>query len=186
VRLIVGLGNPGARYRATRHNAGAMVIDELAREAETGARAFRCHSLACAATVAGEPVLLAKPLTYMNLSGEAVRSLLDECGLDPTQLILVCDDLNLPFGRIRIRERGSAGGHKGMESVIRSLDSDEFVRVRLGIGQEDMPEAKAGFVLAEFPADQAAELKEMVARGAQAVRCIIREGTSRAMSVFNA
>ena len=180
------MGNPGARYQATRHNAGAMVIDELAREAETGAWSFRCHSLVCVANVAGEPALLAKPLTYMNLSGEAVFSLLEECSLDAKQLILVYDDLNLPFGRIRIRERGSAGGHKGMESVIRRLDSDEFIRVRLGIGQEDMPEAKAGFVLSEFTAGQAEALQEMIARAVRAVRCIIGESTSRAMSDFNA
>ncbi len=180
------MGNPGARYQATRHNAGAMVLDELAREAQTGAWTSRCHSMVCAATVAGEPALLAKPLTFMNMSGQAVRSLLDELGLDPKQLILIYDDVDLPFGRIRVRQRGSAGGHKGMESVIRMLETDEIIRVRVGIGQEDMPEEKAGFVLSEFPPDRAEDLKEMIARAAQAVRCIIAEGVSRAMSVFNA
>ncbi len=186
MKLIVGLGNPGARYESTRHNVGYMVLDEMARAASTGAWSAKCHSLVCPATVAAEPVLLAKPLTFMNISGQAVRLLLDESGLDPKELILVLDDLNLPFGRIRIRERGSSGGHNGMESIICMLNSDEIIRVRLGIGQEDMPEEKAEFVLSSFPPDRVADLKEMIARAALAVRWIIAEGASRAMSVFNA
>ncbi len=186
MRLIIGLGNPGTRYQSTRHNVGYRVLDELAQEAQTGAWLTKCHSLVCTATVAAEPVLLAKPLTFMNLSGQAVRFLLDEYRLDPKELILVLDDLNLPFGRMRVRERGSSGGHNGMESIIRMLNSDEIIRVRLGIGQEDMPEEKAGFVLSDFPPDRAAELKAMIARAALAVQCIIAEGASRAMSVFNA
>ena len=186
MKLIVGLGNPGARYESTRHNVGYMVLDELAQEAQNGAWSARCHALVCAVTVAAKPALLAKPLTYMNLSGQAIRSLLDEYRLDPKELILVLDDLNLPFGRIRIRERGSSGGHNGMESIICMLDSDEIIRVRLGIGQEDMPDEKAGFVLSDFSPDQAAELKAMITRAALAVRCIVAEGASRAMSDFNA
>ncbi len=186
MRLIVGLGNPGARYESTRHNVGYMVLDELAREAHTGAWSATCHSLVCTAALAAEPVLLAKPLTFMNLSGQAVRFLLDEYRLNPSALVLVLDDLDLPFGRIRIRERGSSGGHHGMESIIRMLESDEIVRVRLGIGQDDMPGEKAGFVLADFPPDRMPDLEAMIARAALAVRCIIAEGVSRAMTVFNA
>ncbi len=186
MRLIVGLGNPGARYESTRHNVGYMVLDELAQTAQAGLWSPKCRSLVCKATVAAEPVLLAKPLTFMNLSGQAVGALLDEYGIDPKELILVLDDLNLPFGRIRVRERGSSGGHHGMESIIRMLDSDEIIRVRLGIGQEPMPEEKAGFVLSDFPPDQTEELKAMIMRAALAIRCIIEEGAPRAMSVFNA
>lgn len=186
MRLIVGLGNPGEHYQSTRHNVGYRVLDELARESRAGPWTTACRAHVCTATVAAEPAILAKPLTFMNLSGQAVRSLLDEYRLDPKDLILVLDDLDLPLGRIRIRERGSSGGHKGMESIIQILDSDEIVRVRLGIGQEDMPEEKAGFVLADFPPDRAAEARVMVTRAVLAVRCIVAEGASRAMSVFNA
>jgi PTH1 family peptidyl-tRNA hydrolase len=186
VRLIAGLGNPGARYEQTRHNVGFMVLDELARGAQAGTWSKQCQSLVCVATIAAQPVLLAKPLTFMNVSGDAIRLLLDRYGVDPKDLILIVDDLNLSLGRIRIRERGSSGGHHGMESIIRMLDSDEIIRVRLGIGQENMPEDKAEFVLANFPPDQEEELKEMVARAAQSVRCLVSDGVSRAMSVFNA
>lgn len=186
MRLIVGLGNPGARYESTRHNVGYMVLDEIAREAQAGAWSATSHSQVCTASLAAEQVLLAKPLTFMNLSGQAVRALLDEYRLAPKELVLVLDDFSLPLGRIRIRERGSSGGHNGLESVIRMLNSDEIIRVRLGIGQEDMPEEKAEFVLSDFPPDHMPDLKGMIDRAALAVRCIIAEGVSRAMSVFNA
>lgn len=182
----MGLGNPGARYERTRHNAGFMVIDELAREARTGAWTNQCQALACTAAIAGQQALLAKPLTFMNASGRAVQLLLAEYRLDPSQAVLVLDDLNLPLGRIRIREQGSSGGHLGLESVLQLLNSDAIVRVRLGIGQENMPEDKAEFVLSDFPPGSSAEVNEMIARAAQAVRMIVADDLSRAMSVFNA
>lgn len=185
MKLIVGLGNPGRRYEGTRHNAGYRVVEALAREAGSPAWWPRGKSLAAEGTLAGEPVILAKPLTYMNDSGHAVRFLLDVSRLDPSGLVVILDDLDLPFGRIRIRERGSAGGHHGMESIIRMLESEEFIRVRLGIGEENMPEDKAGFVLAEIPPGRAAEWDEMIARAARAVACIVADGASRAMSLFN-
>jgi len=186
VRLIVGLGNPGARYERNRHNAGYMVIDELARDLQTGSWSTRCQSRVCAATIAAEQVVLAKPLTFMNASGRAVQLLLAEFPVDPKGLIVVLDDLNLPLGKIRIRERGSAGGHLGLESVVQTLCSDEIIRVRLGIGEENMPEDRADFVLSDFPPDSTAKLAEMTARAAQAVKMMITDGVSRAMSVFNA
>jgi PTH1 family peptidyl-tRNA hydrolase len=186
VKLIVGLGNPGLRYRQTRHNAGFMVIDELARELQTGAWSPQCRSLVSTATIAGQEALLAKPLTFMNNSGRAVQLLLDEYRIDSREMIVILDDLNLPVGRIRIRERGSAGGHRGMESIIGTLNSDEIIRVRLGIGEENMPEDKAEFVLSDFSPGREPELKEMIARAAQAVRAMSSDGMSRAMSVFNA
>jgi peptidyl-tRNA hydrolase, PTH1 family len=184
--LITGLGNPGARYERTRHNAGFMVIDELARDAQAGAWSIQCRSLVSTATIAAHQVLLAKPRTFMNVSGWAVQLLLAEYRLDPRDMIVILDDLNLPLGRIRIRERGSAGGHHGMESIIGTLGSDEVVRVRLGIAEDAMPEDKAGFVLAPFPRDRDTDLNEMIARAGQAVRTMISDGVSRAMSVFNA
>jgi PTH1 family peptidyl-tRNA hydrolase len=130
--------------------------------------------------------VLAKPLTFMNASGIAVQLLLAEFPVDLKELIVILDDLNLPLGKIRIRERGSAGGHLGLESVVRMLNSDEIIRVRLGIGEEIMPEDKAAFVLADFPPDSTAKLEEMTTRAAQAVKLMITDGVSRAMSVFNA
>jgi PTH1 family peptidyl-tRNA hydrolase len=180
------LGNPGARYERTRHNAGFRVVEELAREARAQEWSRRCRSLVCRATIGGEPVVLAKPLTYMNLSGEAVRLLLTGFGADPKEMILILDDLNLPMGRIRVRERGSSGGQLGLESVLRTLGGEEIIRVRLGVGEQEMPGDKAGFVLSELPPEKDAGLHEMVVRAAQAVRMIITDGVSKAMSVFNA
>jgi len=185
-RLVVGLGNPGARYAATRHNVGFMVADELARGAHAGPWTIRCRSMVCEVEVEGHPVVLAKPLTYMNLSGHAVRQLLEECGCTPEALILILDDLNLPFGRVRVRSRGSAGGHRGLESVIAALDSDGIARVRLGIGEGVIPADKAGFVLSEFPPAHERGLNEMIIRAAAAVRAIVSEGVEKAMSAFNA
>ena len=186
MRLIVGLGNPGVRYERTRHNVGYKVIEELAREAQTGSWSMQCRSLITAATIATQPALLAKPLTFMNASGLAVQLLLEEYRVSAKELILILDDLNLPLGRIRIRERGSAGGHNGMESVILALNSEEIMRVRAGIGEENMPDDKAEFVLSDFPPGKAAEAEEMISRAAQAVRSIITDGVSRAMAVYNA
>jgi PTH1 family peptidyl-tRNA hydrolase len=185
-RLVVGLGNPGARYAVTRHNVGFMVVDELASRLHAGPWAARCRSLICETTLQRRTVILAKPLTYMNLSGQAVRLLLGECGFTLEELVLVLDDLNLPFGKIRVRNRGSAGGHRGLESVISALESDSFVRVRLGIAEDDIPADKAAFVLSEFPGTREQELSEMLCRAAEAVRTIVGDGVEKTMSVFNA
>ncbi len=184
--LIIGLGNPGQRYARTRHNAGFMVVDALAREAGAARWSEECRSLVCGADIAGKPALLAKPLTYMNLSGQAVRMLLGENRLTLREAVLIVDDFNLPFGRIRLRPRGSAGGHHGLESVIRAVESDEFLRVRLGIGEETAPQDRAEFVLSEFPPGRDEELGDMIRRAGAAVRMILSDGVARAMSVFNA
>jgi peptidyl-tRNA hydrolase, PTH1 family len=185
-KIVVGLGNPGKRYAGTRHNAGSMVVDLLAGECGRAAWVPECESLVCRAEIGGREVLLAKPLTFMNRSGEAVRLLLEESGLAVSDLILVVDDFNLPFGRVRVRRRGSAGGHNGLESVIRILDTGEFIRIRLGIGETDMPVDKAVFVLDAFPPGQREELREMIMKACAAVKMVLSDGVSRAMSVFNA
>lgn len=185
-RLVVGLGNPGARYASTRHNVGFMTVDEFARATKAGPWAVRCRSMVCEATVDGHPVVLARPLTYMNLSGHAVELLSAEFGCSLDALIVILDDLNLPFGRIRVRRRGSAGGHHGLESVIAALGSEEITRIRLGIGEDETPDDKAGFVLSEFPAARRQELNEMIHRAADAVRTIVSEGVEKAMSACNA
>lgn len=185
-RLVVGLGNPGARYAATRHNVGFMVVDELACATGAGPWTIRCRSMACDTTIDGRAVVLAKPLTYMNLSGHAVRLLLEQFSGAPEALVLVLDDLNLPFGRVRVRRRGSAGGHHGLESVIGAIGTEEITRIRLGIGGDETPVDKAGFVLSEFPAGSGQELSGMIRRAAEAARIIVSEGVEKAMSVCNA
>jgi PTH1 family peptidyl-tRNA hydrolase len=184
-RVIVGLGNPGEPYARNRHNVGFMVLEALAREA-SGAWSSSMLSRACRIDIGGYPVLLAEPLTYMNHSGKAVQALLSALGLDPRDLLLVADDLNLPLGRIRIRERGSAGGHHGLESILTLLNTDEIARVRLGIGEEQMPMDKADFVLSDFPPGKQAELDVMLSRAGNAVKAILSDGVAKTMAIFNA
>jgi PTH1 family peptidyl-tRNA hydrolase len=186
LKLIIGLGNPGERYSATRHNAGFMVIDALARAARVERWSDRCRSLVCEATIAGHPAILAKPLTYMNLSGPAVSLLLTEHQVPLQDALLIVDDFNLPFGRIRLRARGSAGGHHGLESIIRAVESEDFPRIRLGIGEENPPEDKAEFVLSDFPPERITELNDMIQRAGGAVSMILSDGLTKAMSAFNA
>ena len=180
------MGNPGEQYARTRHNAGFMVADALARE--RGAQEWRreCESLACCTQIAGTQVAIAKPLTYMNLSGHAVNLLLMRYSLSPCELVVVLDDLNLPFGGIRVRERGSSGGHLGLESILRVLGTDEVPRVRLGIGEGNTPADKAEFVLSEFRPEHERDLDHMIARAARAVEMMIADGIEKTMSVFNA
>jgi len=182
--IVVGLGNPGERYARTRHNAGFMTVDLLARGAGGWRRERR--SLICLASLEGRPAVLAKPLTYMNLSGLAVEELRESYEAAPEDFIVALDDTSLEFGRIRIRKRGSAGGHHGLESVIRSLRTDEFIRVRLGVGEEEMPEERAEFVLSDFPRSREEAVEEMVRRAGEAVHSILRDGVEKAMSAYNA
>jgi peptidyl-tRNA hydrolase, PTH1 family len=180
------LGNPGARYARTRHNAGFLAVDALAGEASNGGGwEVECQALVRRCTIAGQPVVLAKPLTFMNLSGHAVHLLLERYPVGTEGIIVALDDLNLPFGRIRIRERGSAGGHRGLESVLRAVSSEEVVRVRLGIGEEASPDDVPDFVLSEFPGNREVELREMLLRARTALTTILTEGAAKAMSVFN-
>ncbi len=185
-RVVVGLGNPGDRYAHNRHNAGFMVVDALAREA--GVRSWSTISLAqsCRVELSGRPLLLIKPLTFMNRCGESLRMLRNANGMVSEDLLVVLDDLSLPLGRIRIRERGSAGGHHGLESILQAMESDEILRLRLGIGEEQMPADKAEFVLSDFPPGIRPDVDEMIARACEAVRTIVRDGAAKAMAVFNA
>ncbi len=186
LKIVVGLGNPGKQYARTRHNAGHMVIDALASEFAKESWHKQCLSLVCRAELGGSRVLLAKPQTFMNRSGEAVLRLIERHKPALADILLVVDDFNLSFGRIRIRKSGSAGGHNGLESVFQTLQTLNFIRVRLGIGEQDMPGDKAGFVLEEFPPERGEELKDMITRASDAVVMILSGGVSKAMSVFNA
>jgi peptidyl-tRNA hydrolase, PTH1 family len=183
--LIVGLGNPGEQYNQTPHNLGFLVIDALA--ARHGIRVSRPDSKALtgAGEIAGKAVMLAKPQTYMNLSGVAVAPLVMKHSVPVEKLVVVYDELDLPWMTLRIRPRGSAGGHRGMESVIRSLGTQEIARVRLGIHPDHPVRDGAEFVLAPFRRSQMEELDELLQRGAEAVESIIAEGVDKAMAKFN-
>jgi PTH1 family peptidyl-tRNA hydrolase len=185
MRLIVGLGNPGERYRRTRHNLGFMVLDSLA--ARAGARRGREESgaLVSAGELGGESVLLIKPMSFMNRSGGPVLGLLRAYGSEPRDLVVVLDDVALPLGELRIRERGGHGGHNGLRSVIEVLGSEEFPRLRIGIRRDDAEDELADYVLSEFPKEDVLIVQEMVGYGADAVESIVREGVATAMNRFN-
>src|SRR5262249_53676495 len=186
MKLIVGLGNPDPEYEITWHNLGFRVIDRLATRA--GVRRFRCESEAriAPAHLADEAVLLVKPQTYMNLSGNAVRPLLERYGLgDPGNLIVVCDDIALPLGMIRVRGQGSAGGQKGLKSVIERLGTQEFGRVRLEIKPDHPVDDLAEFVLSRIPRRQDSEVGQMIDTAADAVELVAKKGLGEAMQAFN-
>ena len=184
-KIIVGLGNPGRKYARTRHNIGFMAVEALAREAYGKWTPFML-SRVCRADISGLPVLLVEPLTYMNNSGKAVHALLSSLHRKARDLLLMLDDFNLPFGRIRIRERGSDGGHHGLESIQNLLKTDEILRVRMGVGEERMPEDRIDFVLSEFPKDKEAGLEEMIIKSGNAVKSLLSNGVSKTMAIFNA
>ena len=183
--LVVGLGNPGTEYAQTPHNLGFRAADRLAER--NGIRVSRKESMALAGqgVVGGRTALLAKPQTFMNLSGPWVQALLSKLKLDVSRLILIYDDLDLPAGSIRIRPSGSAGGHHGVESVIRSVGSAEFPRIRLGIHPGYPVRDGAQFVLAPLGKAQLKEQDALLDEAAQAVECIISEGVEKAMTKFN-
>lgn len=184
--LIVGLGNPGSEYAETRHNLGFMVVDKLAAGAGVTAKRRECQSRVGNALIENRRVTLVKPQTFMNLSGEAVRCLTAKYEVsvaDP--LIVISDDLALPFGTIRLRERGSAGGHNGLKSIIEALGTNEFIRLRIGIQPEHPISDAKRFVLDNFTRTEKASLDEILERAAEAVRSILRDGSAKAMSLFN-
>jgi PTH1 family peptidyl-tRNA hydrolase len=184
--LIVGLGNPGSRYEWTRHNCGFLVIDELGRRAGRTVRISECQALTARTTLGGEEVMLAKPQTYMNLSGVAVGALREKYERDGlSSLLVISDDLALPFGKIRVRGQGSAGGHNGLKSIIAKLGTPEFPRVRLGIAPDHPLNDTSDFVLSEFPRSDRDALAEMVARAADAVEAVLTIGIAGAMSKYN-
>jgi peptidyl-tRNA hydrolase, PTH1 family len=182
---VVGLGNPGERYRRTRHNLGFMVVDELASRHARVRPHEEGEALVLAAPLGTQEVLLVKPLTFMNRSGVAVERLLADHGGTPADLVVVVDELALPLGEIRVRERGSHGGHNGLRSLIEVLGTEDFARVRLGVGQGELPEDLAGYVLSDFPQDDVLVVQEAVGWAADAVTCLITEGPSQAMNRFN-
>jgi len=179
VKLIVGLGNPGIEYQFTPHNLGFLAVDRIASDFGAEVRNPQCRALTGKVTIGNEAVLLAKPETFMNLSGLSVRELLESHELKPeTDLIVIYDELDLPIGSIRIRERGSSAGHNGMKSIIGALGSQEFLRIRLGIA----PETR---ILKPFTKKQLKVVDEMLDLTEEAVKVIFTEGRGAAMNRFN-
>ncbi len=183
--LIVGLGNPGLEYEWTRHNLGFMVIDKLARDAGAEVKRRECSSLVGRAELEGQKVELVKPQTFMNLSGGAVGCLLAKREASAASLLVISDDLALPLGSIRIRPQGSAGGHNGLKSIIASLGSNEFIRLRIGIQPEHPTADVKSFVLEPFPRAARAQVTEIIDRSAEAARTILRDGVLKAMAEYN-
>ena len=187
MKLIVGLGNPGSDYEWTRHNLGFMLIDKLAHDEGIVVSRRECSSLVGRGEIEAVRAKLAKPQTFMNLSGQAVSCLLAKFNTEApvSQLIVISDDLALPLGKIRIRERGSAGGHNGLKSIIASIGTDEFVRLRIGIQPEHPISDAKRFVLDTFSRSERAIVKEVLEQSANAIRMIIRDGALKAMAQFN-
>jgi PTH1 family peptidyl-tRNA hydrolase len=185
--LVVGLGNPGNDYERSRHNLGFMLIDKLAGDEGIDVKRRECQSQVGRGAVEGSAVKLVKPQTYMNLSGEAVACLLAKHKLaDPGEnLIVISDDLALPFGKIRIRARGSAGGHNGLKSIIGAVGTNEFTRLRIGIQPEHPVSDAKRFVLDSFSGAARPEVEKILERSAEALRAILRDGVLKAMTEYN-
>jgi PTH1 family peptidyl-tRNA hydrolase len=183
--LVVGLGNPGPEYEATPHNLGFLVVDRLAER--NGIRVSRKENMAFTGlgSIAGKAVVLAKPQTFMNLSGSAVRGLMERYGLGASQLLVVYDELDLAFGSLRIKPKGSGAGHNGMKSVLGSVGTEEIVRVRLGIHPGHPVEDGVKFLLSPFQRGQRKEVDELVGLAAEAVESILAEGVEKSMTKFN-
>jgi PTH1 family peptidyl-tRNA hydrolase len=186
MRFVVGLGNPGGRYRRTRHNVGFRVVDRLAVRLGAGPGVDDAGAWVARARLVDEPALLVKPLCFMNLSGVTVARLLEAHGSGPSDLIVVVDDAALELGTLRVRERGSHGGHNGLRSLVEQLGTEEFPRVRVGIRKGDLPDDLAAWVLADFPDEDLAAVREVEGRAADAVTCLAAEGPAAAANRFNA
>jgi len=187
LKLIVGLGNPGIEYQFTPHNLGFLAIDRIANDCGVEIRNRQCRALTARVTIGGEQVLLAKPETYMNLSGLAVRELLTKHELNPaTDLVVIYDELDLPLGTIRIRQRGSSAGHNGMESVIGALGTQGFLRIRLGVTPDGKKVLEgARYLLKPLRKAQLKIVDEVLDRAAEAVKVIVTEGPAAAMNRYN-
>jgi PTH1 family peptidyl-tRNA hydrolase len=181
--LVVGLGNPGRRYARTRHNVGFLVLDEFAAITRLEFKE-KADYLICNGSLEGEKIALMKPLTFMNRSGGAVRKAAEKFGIPPERIIVVHDDLDLAAGRLKIRKKGSSGGHKGVESVIQNIGANNFIRVKIGIGRDGLTPVE-DYVLSKFGRDELPRVREAVASAVDAIRSIITEGVEKAMNSFN-
>lgn len=184
--LIVFLGNPGPRYEMTRHNAGFMAADAMAKEKNVNINKARFKALTATCDIGGESVLLMKPQTFMNLSGDAVAQAAKFYKIPPEHVIVVSDEISLPIGKLRIRTKGSAGGHNGLKDIIAKLGTDAFPRIRIGVGAPPHPDYDmADWVLSSFKNQDAEDMLASAERAAQAAQCYITQGADRAMNRFN-
>jgi PTH1 family peptidyl-tRNA hydrolase len=184
MKIVVGLGNPGEKYRNTKHNIGFMVIDRLSERHGIRVSKAAYTGLYGYGKIGDAEVMLFKPMTYMNLSGQAVSSVNASLKENNEGLLIVADDLNIPIGSLRLRENGTAGGHNGLRSIIEHM-GEEFARLRLGIGAEFIPDDKASFVLADFDAEEAQLLEEEIEKAADCVEVWAQKGAKAAMDRFN-
>ena len=183
--IVIGLGNPGKDYTNTRHNVGFKVIDELAKENQIKLNKIKFKSVFGEATMGSEKVLLCKPQTYMNNSGVAVREIVDFYKLDVKNLIVIVDDIDIDFATIRIKQKGSAGSHNGLKSIIYHLQRDDIPRVKIGIGKRHPNQDLADFVLSRFSKDEVEDIEITVKNAADAVKTIISEDIMEAMNIYN-
>ena len=184
--LLVCLGNPGDQYENTRHNVGFMVADELAERKNIPVQRLKFRALTNTITVGDQKVLLMKPVTYMNLSGEAIHEAAAFYKIPPEHVLVISDEVSLAPGKIRVRRSGSAGGHNGLKNIIAHLGTDQFPRIRLGVGQKPHPDYDmADWVLGKFQGEDKKAVEEAVKKAADAAECLIREGVDKAMNQYN-
>ena len=184
--LLVCLGNPGDQYENTRHNVGFMVADEIADRANVPIQKLKYKALTNTVTLRGQKVLVMKPITYMNLSGEAVRQAVDFYKVPADHVLVVSDDTALAVGRLRIRKGGSAGGHNGLKNIIQHLGTDQFPRLRLGVGEKPHPDYDlADWVLGKFQGEDKKAIDASVKKAADAIECILSQGLDKGMNRFN-
>jgi len=184
--LIVGLGNPGQQYQNTRHNVGFRTADAIAAHAGADIRRVKFHALTAEATVGGQAVLLVKPTTFMNLSGQAVGEAARFYKIPPEHILVISDDVDLPLGKLRLRRNGSAGGHNGLKSIIEHLGGDQFPRLKIGVGGKPHPDFNmADWVLGCFHGQDEKTIEEAIQRAAQAAECLLESGFDRAMNLYN-
>ncbi|HVP51309.1 MAG TPA: aminoacyl-tRNA hydrolase [Terriglobales bacterium] len=186
MKLIVGLGNPGIEYQFTPHNLGFLAVDRLAEQCGVVVNNRHCHAQTARARIGSEDVVLAKPETYMNLSGMSVRELVEKYEARPaTDLVVLYDELDLPFGTLRVRPRGRSAGHNGVESVIGALGTQEFLRIRMGVAPEHPVADGAKYVLSQFKKGQYPAVDQVLDASVEAVKVILAEGVQAAMNRFN-
>lgn len=185
MKIIIGLGNPGRKYERTRHNAGFLAVDELARNLHVDVAQDKYHALIGKARIDSEAAVLVKPQTYMNNSGRAVAAILRDTYMTVADLVVLHDELDLPLGSVRVKTGGGHGGHNGLRSLIELLGSSDFIRVRIGIGRPAADRDPADYVLSPFLAEEMQAAAEAIAKAAEAVRLIVVEGPTRAMNIVH-
>ncbi|AIS61483.1 aminoacyl-tRNA hydrolase [Listeria ivanovii] len=184
MKLIAGLGNPGKKYERTRHNVGFMVVDELSFRHQTPWKKAKFNGMVSEINVNGEKMLLVKPLTFMNASGECIRPLMDYYNIPMKDVLIIYDDLDLPVGKIRLRQKGSAGGHNGMKSIIQHVKTQEFNRIRVGVSRPSHGEV-INYVLGDFPKSEQADIIEAIQKSADAVEDFAKLPFIEVMNKYN-